>query len=161
MILVADGLQISGSQRVEVGPGSNWTLDGTLSMDNEAIDYLWVIDDTTSIRGQSQLNGNDFPKGGEYTVELIVFDDDGATDSITFEISISSAEEETSQLITPFQAIGLLILVALSLIVAIRSTKKVDFEIPKWNTTEDRSHSENLHPSHGVDATVEEDEARG
>ena len=161
VILVADGLQISGSQRVEVGPGSNWTLDGTLSMDNEAIDYLWVIDDTTSIRGQSQLNGNDFPKGGEYTVELIVFDDDGATDSITFEISISSAEEETSQLITPFQAIGLLILVALSLIVAIRSTKKVDFEIPKWNTTDDRSPSENLHPSHGEDATVEEDEARG
>ncbi|MGB2169198.1 MAG: hypothetical protein ACPH76_08150, partial [Poseidonia sp.] len=130
-------------------------------MDNEAIDYLWVIDDTTSIRGQSQLNGNDFPGRGEYRVELIVFDDDGATDSIIFEISISSVEEEASQLITPFQALGLLILVALTLGVAIRSTKKVDFEIPKWNTTDDRSPSENLHPSHGLDATVEEDEARG
>ena len=161
VILVADGLQISGAQRVEVGPGSNWTLDGTLSLDNEAIDYLWVIDDTTSIRGQDELTAADFAGQGLYEVELIVFDDDGATDSIKFEILISSSDDQISQLVTPLQGFSFLLLLALAVTIAIRSTKKVDFDIPKWKATEDSPSLENIHSSYGSDATVEEDEARG
>ncbi|MCH1537049.1 MAG: PKD domain-containing protein, partial [Candidatus Poseidonia sp.] len=157
----ADGLQLSGAQRVEVGPGSNWTLDGTLSVDNEAIDYLWVIDDSTSIRGQSQLTADDFDGKGEYEVELIVFDDDGATDSISFEIVISSYDEPLNQLVTPLQGFGLLMALALVLFFVIRSNKKVDFDIPKWNAAEGTLPSENHASSHGRNATVEEDEARG
>lgn len=161
VVLVADGLQLSGAQRVEVGPGSNWTLDGTFSVDNEAIDYLWVIDDSTSIRGQSQLTADDFDGKGEYGVELIVFDDDGATDSISFEIVISSYDEPLNQLVTPLQGFGLLMTLALVLFFVIRSNKKVDFDIPKWNATEGNLSSENHGSSHGRNATVEEDEARG
>ncbi len=161
VILVADGLQINGNQRVEVGPGSNWTLDGTYSIDNEPIEYLWVIDESTSIRGQSQLNFDDFDGEGLHSVELIVFDDDGATDSISFEIVITSSEDSVSTLISPIQAVSLLFVIVLILVFVIRSTKKVDFDIPKWNTSDGTVPDGTLRSPNGHDATVEEDEARG
>ena len=71
-----------------------WEINGNLSTDNEPVDYLWVINDDRSWRGLASLNQEHFEQAGVHRVELIVFDDDGATHSTVLELEILAAEPE-------------------------------------------------------------------
>jgi hypothetical protein len=93
-------------------------------------------------------------------VELIVFDDDGATHSTTIEIDILAPvpEEDSSMLAWFFP--GLLVLIVL-VVVGFRSKSSTNLELPKWKTIEHSGNGTDSTEYINEDATIEEDEARG
>ena len=119
-----------------------------------------VINDDRSWRGISTLSQEHFETPGTYTVELIVFDDDGATNSTFLELEILADTPNESGSSTAWLGVALIvILIGLAVGLSRRSTTKQ--ELPKWSETgKQLSQQEGGRLTHG-DATVEEDEARG
>ena len=159
-MISVDGLVLADDVRLSLIDGEDWFILGNKSTDNEPVDYLWVINDDRSWRGLPTLTPEQFDRTGVHKVELIVFDDDGATHSTTIEIEIlsSSSEETSSMLAWLFPVI--LLFIAL-LVVGLRSKSSNNLELPKWKTLE---YSEDVGESTeytNEDATIEEDEARG
>ena len=138
----------------------DWSITGNLSYDDEPVEYLWVVNDDRSWRGLTSLNQEHFEEPGTYTIELIVFDDDGATHSTFLELEIlaESIDEPSSS----NGWLGLLVFVfLLGIGVGLsRRTGSVD-ELPKWTGKGKNSVREDATRSIDEDATVEEDEARG
>ena len=159
-LISVDGLVLEDDVRLTLVDGESWVILGNKSVDNEPVDYLWVINDDRSWRGISTLTPDQFDRTGVHTVELIVFDDDGATHSTTIEIDIlAPAPEEDSSMLAWFFP-GLLVLIVL-VVVGFRSKSSTNLELPKWKNVE---HSGNVPESTeyiNEDATIEEDEARG
>ena len=155
-----DGMIFAEDGRLTVGENDGWSITGNLSYDDEPVEYLWVVNDDRSWRGLTSLNQEHFEKPGIYTVELIVFDDDGATHSTFLELEILAESIDE-----PSSSNGWLGLLVLVFLVGIgvglsRRSGSVD-ALPKWNTTGKTSVGEEAARSIDEDATVEEDEARG
>ena len=114
----------------------------------------------SSWRGLSTLTPEQFDRTGIHTVELIVFDDDGATHSTTIEIEILAplSEERSSMLAWFFP--GLLVLIGL-VVVGFRSKASTNLELPKWKNIERLDDGIESNEYINEDATIEEDEARG
>ncbi len=162
--VTVDGLLVSSTSQVKLGPENNWTINGSESIDNEPIDYLWVIDDTSSIRGVSSLTRSDFASAGAHSVELIVFDDDGATDTTVVNVLIL---EESNSLTTSNRSYAMgvtfvVVLLATGVLLYRRSESPVESDLPKWDVQRTFSNaSANSDFDHDLDATVEEDKPRG
>lgn len=157
-----DGLKITSGATIKLGPEGNWSLNAQDSMDNEAVEYLWVINDALSIRGVPTLGPSDFPDAGKHSVELIVFDDDGATDSWTIEVVIlqSSNPEETSSALA-MVGVGILGVLLVVAYLNIRRPSSTDSVLPKWQDRNLPIGVENDGFLVDRDATIEEDKARG
>ena len=155
-----DGMIFAKDGRLTVEENDDWSITGNLSYDDEPVEYLWVVNDDRSWRGLTSLNQEHFEEPGTYTIELIVFDDDGATHSTFLELEIlaESIDEPSSS----NGWLGLLVFVfLLGIGVGLsRRTGSVD-ELPKWNGNGKSSVTEDATRSIDEDATVEEDEARG
>ena len=155
-----DGMIFAKDGRLTVEENDDWSITGNLSYDDEPVEYLWVVNDDRSWRGLTSLNQEHLEEPGTYTIELIVFDDDGATHSTFLELEIlaESIDEPSSS----NGWLGLLVLVfLLGIGVGLsRRTGSVD-ELPKWNGKGKSSVREDATRSIDEDATVEEDEARG
>ncbi|MGB1587310.1 MAG: hypothetical protein ACPHJD_00680 [Poseidonia sp.] len=158
-ILTVDGLTTSPQQTIKLGPEQNWSISGLASMDNEPVEYLWVIDGSQSIRGVPELTREDFPSDGVFEVELIVFDDDGATDSAVVFAEITDPSEDASASVQPsVLGIGLLVvLVAAGGLLWQRSQSASDSELPKWQNVTVQSGFENMDDPMGDNATIQED----
>jgi hypothetical protein len=154
-----DGLTVAPSNTVKLGPGDNWSLSGTMSQDNEPIEYLWVINEATSIRGVPSLTQTDFSGTGLHTVELIVFDDDGATDAQVIEVMILKPPQEEVAATSPLAmtVLGLLILVALAALPFIKRQRPTESDLPRWQPSA-KADAMFAASRAGFDATVEEDE---
>ena len=154
-----DGLTVPPSNTVKLGPGANWSLSGTMSQDNEPIEYLWVIDNATSIRGVPSLTQTDFSGTGLHTVKLIVFDDDGATDTQVIEVMILEPLQDEVAATSPMAmtVLGLLILSVLVALPFIKRQRPTESDLPRWQPI---AKGDVVIPSSplGFDATVEEDE---
>lgn len=159
-LISVDGLVLEDDVRLTLVDGESWVIFGNKSVDNEPVDYLWVINDDRSWRGLSTLTPEQFDRTGIHTVELIVFDDDGATHSTTIEIDILAplSEERSSMLAWFFP--GLLILIGLA-VVGFRSKASTNLELPKWKNIERLDDGIESNKYINEDATIEEDEARG
>ncbi|MEC8398715.1 MAG: hypothetical protein VXZ34_03930, partial [Candidatus Thermoplasmatota archaeon] len=143
-----------------VDENGGWEINGNLSTDNEPVDYLWVVNDDRSWRGLASLNQEHFEQAGVHRVELIVFDDDGATHSTVLELEILAAEnEETTDSLA---WIGVVLLVGVLVgVFAVRRRSSGTQSLPKWTVSPTTSHEREPGASTHHDATVEEDEARG
>ncbi|MEC7444150.1 MAG: LPXTG cell wall anchor domain-containing protein, partial [Candidatus Thermoplasmatota archaeon] len=99
-------------------------------------------------------------QAGVHRVELIVFDDDGATHSTVLELEILAAEtEETTDSLA---WIGVVLLVGVLVgVFAVRRRSSGTQSLPKWTVSPTTSHEREPGASTHHDATVEEDEARG
>jgi len=159
-LISVDGLVLEDDVRLTLVDGESWVIFGNKSVDNEPVDYLWVINDDRSWRGLSTLTPEQFDRTGIHTVELIVFDDDGATHSTTIEIEILAplSEERSSMLAWFFP--GLLVLIGL-VVVGFRSKASTNLELPKWKNIERLDDGIESNEYINEDATIEEDEARG
>ena len=127
------------------------------------VQYLWVINNATSIRSVPTLERGNFDGAGTYSVELIVFDDDGASDAKQVNVVIVDATESLGQ--ESFSSpvtIGLFILIMLACTAWLaRQRVESENDLPKWNAPETVHQRENGQRHPGLDATIEEDEARG
>ena len=155
-----DGMIFAEDGRLIVEENDGWSITGNLSFDDEPVEYLWVVNDDRSWRGLTYLNQEQFEEPGIYTIELIVFDDDGATHSTFLELEILAESIDDSSSSNGW--LGLLVFVfLLGIGVGLsRRTGSVD-ALPKWNETGKTSVREETARSIDEDATVEEDEARG
>ena len=159
-LISVDGLVLEDDVRLTLVEGESWVIVGNKSIDNEPVDYLWVINDDRSWRGLSTLTDEQFDRTGLHTVELIVFDDDGATHSTTIEIDIlAPLSEEPSTMLAWFFP-GLLVLIGL-VVVAFRSNASTNLELPKWKKVEPFNDGIESNEYINEDATIQEDEARG
>ncbi len=159
-LISVDGLVLEDDVRLTLVEGESWVIVGNKSIDNEPVDYLWVINDDRSWRGLSTLTDEQFDRTGLHTVELIVFDDDGATHSTTIEIDIlAPLSEEPSSMLAWFFP-GLLVLIGL-VVVAFRSKASTNLELPKWKKVEPFNDGIESNEYINEDATIQEDEARG
>ncbi len=158
-ILTVDGLTTGPQQTIKLGPEQNWSISGLASQDNEAVEYLWVIDGSQSIRGVPQLTRADFPSPGVFEVELIVFDDDGATDSAVVFAEITDPSEDASASVQPsVLGIGLLFVLAIAGgLLWQRSQSTSVSELPKWQNVTAQSGFENMDDPMGDNATIQED----
>ena len=162
-IVTVDGLTTSFDQVVRMVGGSNWTVIGTESLDNEPIDYLWIIDDSTSIRGVESLSFDDFKSAGTYSVELIVFDDDGATNSTSITLIIDEEPDELAsgpdKMVIGF--VGLVLSVLISTLVYFWFGRKPTSALPKWSAKNQTKQSSEALENTNEDATIEEASAGG
>ena len=159
-LISVDGLVLEDDVRLTLVEGESWVIVGNKSIDNEPVDYLWVINDDRSWRGLSTLTDEQFDRTGLHTVELIVFDDDGATHSTTIEIDIlAPLSAEPSSMLAWFFP-GLLVLIGL-VVVAFRSKASTNLELPKWKKVEPFNDGIESNEYINEDATIQEDEARG
>lgn len=159
-LISVDGLVLTDDVRLNLVDGESWLILGNKSLDNEPVDYLWVINDDRSYRGLSSLTPEQFDQTGVHKIELIVFDDDGATHSTTIEIDILASEQEESSSVLAWFFPGLLVLLAL-LVIGFRSKASTNLELPKWKNVGGSDNGIKLNEYTNEDATIEEDEARG
>ena len=154
-----DGLVISDTARLTVDADEQWQLNASQSFDNEVVDFLWVINDDRSVRGTSVLGSEQLSNSGVHRIELIVFDDDGATHSTVVEIEIlPESSGEASQ--NPLLAVVLLLVIA-AVALLLRSRRAPALDLPKWNPSETHTNGRSGPLGPALDATVEEDEPRG
>ena len=161
--ITVDNLQLQAGATIILGPDHTWTLNGNTSSDNEVVQYLWVINNATSIRSVPTLERGNFDGAGTYSVELIVFDDDGASDAKQVNVVIVDGTESLGQESFSSPAtIGLFILIMLACTAWLaRQRVESENDLPKWNAPETVHQRENGQRHPGLDATIEEDEARG
>ena len=158
-----DNLLITNEVPILLGPDHQWSLNANASIDNEPIDYLWVINNSTSIRGIPSLVRENFDRAGSYSVELIVFDDDGATDTQRVNVIIvdPTSVSVESPLTHPALVGFFLLLIFAITVLLVRQRKEGESELPKWRPVMHEVSPPHLIQGDGVDATIEEDEARG
>jgi hypothetical protein len=159
-LISVDGLVLTDDVRLNLVDGESWLILGNKSLDNEPVDYLWVINDDRSYRGLSSLTPEQFDQTGVHKIELIVFDDDGATHSTTIEIDILASEQEESSSVLAWFFPGFLVLLVL-LVIGFRSKASTNLELPKWKNVGGSDNGIKLNEYTNEDATIEEDEARG
>jgi hypothetical protein len=154
-----DGLTAPSTATVKLGPAMNWSLSGNSSEDNEPVEFLWVINNDSSIRGVSSLDVSHFPTTGRYSVELIVFDDDGATNSTYIEVEILGLSQppasESSWSGMAF--VASILFLSLAIVLFLKRQRVVEIDLPRW---ESGSLVENRYgfSAGGFDATIQEDE---
>ncbi|MBV0924114.1 PKD domain-containing protein [Halomicroarcula limicola] len=91
---------ISGPASAQVG--ESLTFDATASDDGSIASYEWDFGDGETATGQSVTHS--FDSEGDYTVELTVTDDEGATATATQSVSVSAAPAPASFQITNLDA---------------------------------------------------------
>lgn len=155
-----EGMIFSADGRLTVQENDGWSITGNLSYDDEPIEYLWVVNDDRSWRGLTMLNQDQFEEPGIYTIELIVFDDDGATNSTFLELEILADEPVETSTSNGWLGLFLLVLIVGLGIGLSRRSVAVD-ELPKWTPTGKQPVHRDVPPPVQDDATVEEDEAHG
>ena len=162
-IVTVDGLTTVYGQEIRMTEGGNWTIVGIQSTDNEAIDYLWIIEESTSIRGVDKLESTDFSSTGTFSVELIVFDDDGATNSTLITLVITDESDTVSsgenKILLAFS--GLLLLGITIACLVNWLNRKPSSSLPKWSTTNPSIAPEELTEHIDENATIEEASAGG
>lgn len=163
-VISIDGLTATNNQMVQMTERGNWTIQGTDSYDNEAIDYLWIIDSSTSIRGVESLSFEDFKSPGTYSIELIVFDDDGSTNSTQILLEIQSEDPVASS--GPDMAVialvGLVLFGAICLTTYLIFRRDETVSLPKWSASNPVESSPSEVVDEGLnDATIEEASALG
>ena len=133
-VLSVDGFELGEGQTVVVGPELNWSIQAFERDDNEPVDYLWVIDNTTSVRGAQQLNASLLDGVGVHDVELIVFDDDGSTDRVSVKIEILSPPEDAISSTDGYLwfGVGLLGVLMIGFFTMIHRDTESD-DLPKWS----------------------------
>lgn len=158
-VISIDGLTATNNQIVQMSAGGNWTIHGTDSYDNEVIDYLWIIDSSSSIRGVESLSFEDFKSSGTYLIELIVFDDDGSTNSTFIQLQIESGDNVASSgpnmVVLAF--VGLALFGAICTITYFIFGRERKRSLPKWSAANPTDTSLVEADDEGQDnATIEE-----
>ena len=162
-VVTVDGLVVETDATLVLGPDQNWSINGNASQDNEQIDFLWVIDDARSIRSVASLIRSDFVDARTYEVELIVFDDDGSSDSKRFRLVVvdPTPVQEVSGAVSSSAMVALVMVIVACLLWFVRQRKESESDLPKWKPTESHLTTEYSEETVRFDATVEEDEPRG
>ena len=148
-VLTVDGLVLTNGQDIRVGPEPTWNISADEITDNEPVDFLWVIDNTTSVRSVAVLNASSFERSGMHQVELIVFDDDGSTNSIVVNLVIlEPALVTTSTNTTVLWGGVMIIIVLMGGFLTMVQREQSTSDLPKWTpqppqTTQNEDESSN------------------
>ena len=134
-VLTVDGLVLERGQEIRVGPEPTWNITADEITDNEPVDFLWVIDNTTSVRSVAVLNATSFDRSGVHQVELIVFDDDGSTNSIVVDLVILEPFSETTSAssVTLWGGVAIIVLLIGGFLVLVQR-EQASSDLPKWTS---------------------------
>lgn len=134
-VLTVDGLVLEHGQKIRVGPQPTWNITANEINDNEPVDFLWVIDNTTSVRSVSVLNATSFERSGLHQVELIVFDDDGSTNSIVVDLLILEpvSESSSNSTVTLWGGIAVIVLLIGGFLMLVQRDQAPS-DLPKWTS---------------------------
>ena len=134
-VLTVDGLVLEHGQEIRVGPDPTWNVTADEITDNEPVDFLWVIDNTTSVRSVSVLNATSFDRSGLHQVELIVFDDDGSTNNIVVELVILEpvSEATSTSTVTLWGGVAVIVLLIGGFLVLVQR-EQAPSDLPKWTS---------------------------
>ena len=157
--ITIDGLVLDQMDQLSFNFEEDWELNASQSFDNENVDYLWVINDDRSVRGTSTLASDQLSEPGLHRIELIVFDDDGATHSTVVELEIL-APTMTEEQQVPIIALIFLVAIIASVFV-LRSRIVPPLDLPKWSSSKSQNEVQTTVFNQRTDATIEEDEPRG
>tara|TARA_B110001452_G_C15233269_1_gene427056 strand:- start:1365 stop:2900 length:1536 start_codon:yes stop_codon:yes gene_type:complete len=137
--LELDSFVVTEGSVVTLIDGDTWELNSSKSSDtsNDDLDllYTWYLDGETFVTGTTTLQSSDFPEPGTYNLRLIVEDNDGATNEISFEVLISEAvTPESSNPFAVFISLSMFILLMICLVFFIRSSRRYANQttVPKW-----------------------------
>ena len=157
--ITIDGLILDDMGQLSFELEEGWELNASQSFDNENVDYLWVINDDRSVRGTSTLASDQLSEPGLHRIELIVFDDDGATHSTVVELEILATTTMDEQQVP----LPVLIFLAgiIATVLVLRSRKTPSLDLPKWSSSKSQHEVQTMEFGQRTDATVEEDEPRG
>ena len=144
--LMINGLNAMGITHYEFTEGEDMMLDSSLTsdtnFDNLTLSHSWIIDgeeiSNTSVLNMSEL------EPGTYSIELIVTDNDGLTDSITISIEIKENIVEENGSTLNLATIGLFLVLICASILYVRksvSGKNTEKVMPKWSTSKSNRHS--------------------
>jgi hypothetical protein len=149
-VLTVDGLVLTDGQQIRVGPEPTWNISADEITDNEPVDFLWVIDNTTSVRSVAVLNASSFERSGMHQVELIVFDDDGSTNSIVVNLLILEPALEPTSTNTTVLWGGVMIIIVLmgGFLIMVQREQTVS-DLPKWRSTPPQTSQDEDESSNG------------
>ena len=139
-MLTADGLVLEHGQQIRVGPEPTWNITADEIADNEPVDFLWVIDNTTSVRSVSVLNATSFERSGLHQVELIVFDDDGSTNSIVVDLIILEpvSDATSTSSVALWGGVAVIVLLISGFLVLVQR-EQAPSDLPKWTPSPTQS----------------------
>jgi hypothetical protein len=120
---------------------SSFTSD--TNFDNLSLSHSWIIADdeisNTSILDLSKL------EPGTYSIQLIVTDNDGLTDTISINIEIKKKIVEENDLSFNLGAFVLILVLVCGLILFVRNSmtgKNIEKTMPKWSASKSSKHSD-------------------
>jgi len=120
---------IQNATTVNVGEAIHFNASDSFDPDGDIIMYVWDFDDLTDETGVSV--DHEYTEGGNYTVTLIIMDDDGAIASFDGEITVNAPPEIPWAL---FAIVGLSIVAAAATLIYLwykrRKRKKVATKPP-------------------------------
>ena len=144
--LMINGLNAMEITHYEFTEGEEMILDSSLTsdtnFDNLTLTHSWIVEGK-SISNSSILNMSEL-EPGTYSIELIVTDNDGLTDSITISIEIKENIVEENGLTFNLAAIGLFLALICAIILFVRKSvigKNIEKTMPKWSTSKSSRHS--------------------
>ena len=139
--LELDSFVVTEGSVVTLIDGDTWELNSSKSSDTSNDDqdllYTWYLDGEPFVTGTTTVQSSDFPEPGRYNLRLIVEDNDGASNEISFEVLISEAvTPKSSNPLAVFLSLSMFILLIIGLGFVIRSSRRYANQttVPKWIT---------------------------
>jgi len=135
--LKVDGLSIHDGDDIKLNDASSWTIDASSSFDTEneidEIIFEWFIDNEKLLVNNSIITGEEIDIFNGQQITLIISDEDGQSNTISFSISPpeSSEDEDIFTMSSLFFGTGLLVVILVSLKFLFRSKSK-DLKLPRW-----------------------------
>ena len=134
-----NGLSVSQGDELFVTGGSPWSLNASDSFDTindiGKLNFEWYMDGVKLETSSHTLSNNDIQIEGTSEISLVISDDDSASDSLSFTLSVNQVNQDqsSSQTIIIVGSGFFVIALAVGLIVYSRRDKST-IEVHKWNS---------------------------
>jgi hypothetical protein len=134
-----DGLSVSQGDELFISEGSSWILNATDSYDSssdiDSLKFEWYLDDVKLDFTGSTLTDRDIEILGNSEIKLVVFDDDQASDNLSFSLDINQInQDDSSSNVVFIIGSGLFVIAIIIALILFIRRDSTSIEVPKWNS---------------------------